>query len=202
MFPRTRAVATALFVTCLMPSLAQATTITLNSDGVVGAMDGKVIGGDPAKEEVMAEFLLWMGTNDEILVSAATPPANYPNACSNALMPCEYRTGDNDYGATDLTFVGKHDYGNSETPNIHHLGDLYLMVKYDGQNAGYILFYLPDWNSNLLPEFPSEIFDAKYRITHYSAFSGTTNVPDGGTTLALLGGALLGLGGLRRRFKA
>ena len=41
MFPQNRAVVTAFLVACLMPSLAQANAITLDSPGIVGAVDGK-----------------------------------------------------------------------------------------------------------------------------------------------------------------
>jgi hypothetical protein len=154
----------------------------------------------------MAEFLLLMTSPDEILVSSATPPANLPISCSDALTPCEYRTGANNYAPADLTFVGKLDGG---SPNIRpeHQGDnIYIMAKYDGPNAGYILFYLPHWNSNpantdnVIPQYAGNIFDNRYSLSNYVAFEGPNNVPDGGTTLALLGGALFGLGALRRRF--
>ena len=188
-----------------MPPVAQASTITLNDPGIVGAVEGKATASNPTNEEVMAEFLLLMAINTTVHVSAATPPANLPISCSNALAPCEYRTGDNNYGPADLTYLGKLD-GGSPNIKLEHQGNVYIMAKYDGQNAGYVLFYLPDWNANpantdnVLPQYAGNIFDNRYALSNYVAFGGPNNVPDGGITLALLGGALAGLGALRRKF--
>ena len=200
----TRAVAAFIFA-CLMPSLAQANTITLNSPGIVGAVEGKVTASNPTNEEILSEFLLSMAINSTIQVSDAAPPANLPIGCNTDLAPCEYKTGSNDYGAADLTFIGKLDGG---SPNIlaqHQGANVYIMAKYDGPNAGYILFHLAHWNANpantdnVLPQYAADIFDGQYALSNYNAFTGPTNVPDGGATLALLGGALLGLGALRRK---
>jgi hypothetical protein len=39
-------------------------------------------------------------------------------------------------------------------------------------------------------------------LSHFSLYKSTTSVPDGGVTLMLLGGALVGLETLRRKFRA
>lgn len=207
MFPRTRAVVTALFVTCMMPSLAHANTITLNDPGIVGAVEGVLTASNPDNVEILAERLLAMAIN-QVILAPAIPGINCDGGNVDQ-TPCEYKTGDNEYASANLTFVGKDDTGSNNITSLLQ-GDVYIMAKYDGPNAGYILFYLPDWNAdpantdNVLPQHPWSIFgtqDGQFAITHYNAYT-VTNVPDGGLTLALLGGALLGLGALRRRFNA
>jgi hypothetical protein len=200
---RILAFATAVAIMGLIPSVAQANTITINSTGIVGIIEGTIQGTDPANEELLAERLLAMGTNQTL--QFASPALN---CGSNQGPTCDYRTGNNDYLTADLTFINKDE---SQSPNVlpSLQGNVYILGKYDGQNAGYILFYLPDWNSdpsntdNVLPVLPATIWgngqDTGLALSHYSAFS-FRNVPDGGATLALLGGALLGLGALRRKF--
>jgi hypothetical protein len=207
MFPLKRAVVIAFLIAGL-PSWAHAGPIDLSSPGIVGIVEGKATASNPATEEIMAEFLLWMGTNSSIVVSAATPPANLSVSCNALLSPCEYKTGGNAYAAGDLTFIGKLDGGSPNILPAHQGDNVYIMAKYDGPNAGYILFHLGDWNDNpantdnVIPQYPGDIFQNKYALSNYNAFRGPNNVPDGGATLALFGGALIGLATLRRRFKA
>ena len=205
MSPIKRAVAM-FVIACVVPSLAQAGPITLNDPGIVGAVEGKITASNPTKEEILAEFLLAMAINSTIKISDATPPANLPHGCSDALKPCEYKTGDNVYGPADLTYVDKNDGGTANI-KLEHQGNVYIMAKYDGQNAGYILFYLPDWNDNpantdnVIPKFPGDIFGNQYAISNYVVFSGPKNVPDGGMTISLLGMAMAGMGLIARRMK-
>jgi hypothetical protein len=194
-----RALVTAFVVVCVTSSFAQANTITLDSNGVVGAVEGKLIAANPGNEELLAERLLAMPINT-IEVASPTPSLE----CVVTLAPCDYMTGDNNYAAANLTYINKDE---SQSPNILQSlqGDVYILAKYDGQNAGYILFYLPDWNAdpvntdNVIPTSGENIF-GKHAISHYSAFRAERTVPDGGTTVALLGGVLLGLGALRRKW--
>jgi hypothetical protein len=74
-----------------------------------------------------------------------------------------------------------------------------VIAKYDGRNAGYVLFYIPTFGTSLPPDSYSvwvNPSDKGYGISGFTAFN---TVPDGGATAALLGLGILGLGMLRRR---
>lgn len=79
----------------------------------------------------------------------------------------------------------------------------YVVAKYDGKNAGYVVWYLGG-EAATLPEYSNSIWQniagEGYRISGYTAYgSGSTSVPDGGATAALLGVGMLGLAAIRRK---
>jgi hypothetical protein len=83
------------------------------------------------------------------------------------------------------------------TINLATGGFTYLLAKYDGPNG-----YSYVWNIQGLAgviTIPGDIF-GRYGISHYSLFGpgGGGGVPDGGTTVMLLGAALGALGMARR----
>lgn len=82
--------------------------------------------------------------------------------------------------------------------NITVTGFSYLLAKYDGPNYGSEVWYVGGLTGTV--SIPTALPAGKYGISHYSLFN-PTSVADGGMTLMLLGGALIGLEGLRRRFR-
>jgi len=92
----------------------------------------------------------------------------------------------------------------------------WVLVKYDGQNAGYVLLPLRN-QASTIPEYPWKLWtenQTQYQISHYTLFDGPTpppgddppdddppNVPEGGVGLGLLGLTLAGMG-LFRKFKS
>ena len=76
----------------------------------------------------------------------------------------------------------------------------FVMAKYDGPNAGYVLFSLAPDDSLLIPRYPADFWTTveAFEISHWVGFNAT--VPEPGTFL-LLGVGLLGIGA-RRRAKA
>ncbi len=77
-------------------------------------------------------------------------------------------------------------------------GYTYLLGKYDAFHAGSYV-----WDVSGLTEvnIPSLGPADKYGLSHYSLYNfKPPTVPDGGATLMLLGGALVGLAALRRKF--
>jgi hypothetical protein len=134
--------------------------------------------------------------------------------------------GTKTYTRLDSTLVGPFDSavtgdtikkdGASKTNNTIDLGlggYTYLVGKYDGtQGGGYVWLItdvsgivtvpgeLPGLVTN--PDGTTSFGTAKFDVSHISVYKSQTSVPDGGMTLMLLGGALLGLESLRRRFRA
>jgi hypothetical protein len=76
---------------------------------------------------------------------------------------------------------------------------LYFFVK-DGSPRPQYLFDISAWDGQEQITF-SGFYPTDGEISHVS-IHGTTAVPDGGMTLMLLGGALIGLEGLRRKLRA
>ena len=77
-------------------------------------------------------------------------------------------------------------------------GFLYLLAKYDGPNGGDEVWNVQGLTG--LMTIPLTGF-GQYGLSHFTLFGGGTQVPDGGTTAALLGAALAGMGFLRRYIK-
>jgi len=92
-------------------------------------------------------------------------------------------------------------------------GFKYLIAAYDGQNAGAVLWDISGLPAGTIIDIPryaqptaggTDLVNGadpqKFGITTWSMFSpGSTSVPDGGTTVVLLGAALSGLGLVRRK---
>jgi hypothetical protein len=173
-------------------SLSQAFGLTISSPNVVGIYDGKMTNASIATEIVAAQKLLDM---------AQSTTFGAFDASTNLYL---YQTSATEYAATltqtnaiqsSTTAVSDYDWG---------------FAKYNGPNAGYVLFYLGGANaSTIIPNYPAPIWTtntSKYALSHVTLFNKTvpTNipvpqVPDSGATVALLGAVLAGLAYFRRR---
>jgi hypothetical protein len=80
------------------------------------------------------------------------------------------------------------------------------LAKYDGPNAGYVL-YVFGGQASVIPEFPWNFWTNQtdqYQISHYTLFSGSVDieprgvVPEGGVGMALFGMVLAGMGLFRK----
>jgi hypothetical protein len=80
--------------------------------------------------------------------------------------------------------------------------ETYLGLTWDGPNGGTLFYYVGGETGSVYfesPYFPKAGAAPKqYGLSHYM-FTGPTTVPDGGATLMLLGGALIGLAALYRK---
>ena len=74
----------------------------------------------------------------------------------------------------------------------------YLFAKYDGPNAGSVVWYV----GNLTGIFTIPQAWKGYGLSGWTLFGGPGTVPDGGTTVMLLGAALGALGMVRRYLKS
>ncbi|HEX7859474.1 MAG TPA: VPDSG-CTERM sorting domain-containing protein [Verrucomicrobiae bacterium] len=110
-----------------------------------------------------------------------------------------YKTSSVDYNGSLLPSAGTR----VDTGNLLSVaaGYDYVVAKYDGKNAGYVVWYLGG-QSATLPEYSNNIWQngagAGYQISGYTAYR-STSVPDGGATAAFLGVGLLGLAAIRRK---
>jgi hypothetical protein len=182
---------------------APAYALSLGDPGVVGAANGSIIGnafGSPAQLTAVAQHLLDMAANAADPTGCALLPQG---------SPC-YRTGSTDYNANlALLTTGAPVTGlNGAAPNV--AGYQYVIAKYDGPNAGYVLFNVAAWalghgGSTIIPGLSDPIWTNTagngYGISGYIGW-GTASAPDSGATLSLLGLALAGIGTFRRFVKA
>ena len=79
-------------------------------------------------------------------------------------------------------------------------GSQYALAKYDGQNAGYVLYFLGG-EATTLPQYSETIWGSgtQWALSHYVAFGGgTTSLSEPGT-LGLMMIGMVGVGALRRR---
>ncbi len=176
---------------------ASADTISLSTSGVVGLNDMNSF-NDNASDDVRlayAQQILNLPANFKTDLSA-DPGIQYPANDSDIVG---YQTGPVDYNALLTVGIKK------DNTNLVDAGWTYALAKYDGQNAGYVLFYLPtygttlpanagfvDWDKTSAAGVPHE-----YGLSGWITFNRTT-VPDGGSMAMLLGMALMGLAGVRR----
>lgn len=177
-------------VALLVASIAINTTVsaaplTLNSPGVVGIYDGKLENASVATEIVAAQKLLDMFAN----------MTDGGDSDSDGISL--YMTSSTEYSGT---LVG------GTKSNTSASGWDYGFAKYDGKNAGYVLYYLGGaLASNIVSEYPANLWTTKpeqYKISHLTVFNKSTKVPDGGTTAALIGVALIGMSFVARRRSA
>jgi len=165
---------------------AQLNALTLNDAGVVGTATGASGAANPTERIFIAQTLLTMGSNETLL--AFGDPAR------------DYATSMTDYNG--IVSSSQEFTGTMIVPN----GWEYALAKYDGINAGYVLFNIAAYGSMTLPEFSYSIWGGnaeQYQISNFLALNTNggdiPGVPDGSSTIALLGLAFGVLGLLRTR---
>jgi hypothetical protein len=158
-------------------------------------------GGQAERDATMTNALLALGLGDQVNNSGI-----YSRSFNNfGSLPA----------ATDTGAVLSGDIAEGVTPVTVNLGTgfQYLVVAYDGPNGGVAVYNVggltgsvdlyryakPLANGNLLgSNIPAQGY---FKMTHWTLLNPTGSVPDGGTTVMLLGAALGALGMTRRFFK-
>jgi hypothetical protein len=167
---------------------AQAMIIPIDytTSGLVGTADN---GGGATS---VANELIW--ANQILALAAGTTELDYMST------GVDYRTHDTDEYTGVLTGGVQHQF--ADDANMVAAGTEYVLGKYDGQNAGYVLFYLGGAASTI-PAYSDDIWTniqgAGYQLSHYTAFGdGTTSLSEPGT-LGLMMIGMMGVGAFRRR---
>jgi hypothetical protein len=182
---------------------SSASALTLDDPGVVGLLEGQTANNATVEAQIGTNILS-LGEDAVVLASFFSSPDAGDINCdggTNDQEPCEYRTGDNVY-ASQILSGGVQQTTDPTVLTPEALASEYILAKYDGPNAGYVLFNVADWladGNTALPATGEGLANwGTQGISHYTYF-GTRTVPDGGITISLLGSALVGLGLLRRR---
>ena len=112
----------------------------------------------------------------------------------------DYFRKDASCGTCPAATGGIKDNSGGNTVDLGTGGFTYLIAKYDGPNGGSEV-----WNvQGLTGEITIPLFGLagqNYGLSHWTLFGGGGGVPDGGTTVMLLGAALGALGTARRFLK-
>jgi len=185
---KTKLIVTLVAVLAFVP-VASADTIDLSKPGVVGLTDMNSF-NDNAEDSTRLAYA------QQILNLPENYKTNpYPAGDSNIVG---YQTGPVNYNALLTVGVKK------DNVNIVDPGWDYVLAKYDGQNAGYVLFYVPTYGTTLPAKAAFADWNKPdgdgYGLSGWITFNRTT-VPDGGSMVMLFGMALMGLAGVRRMLK-
>jgi len=177
--------------TLLMSALSVG-AITINDANVVGT----IVSGEPAS---IANEVDWVNK----LLSLGENVVNTPyggHLLSRSSTP--YSGSVSEVGAFRLNADISKDVPNPAF-TLTVSGYDYVLAKYDGPNGGAVVWYLGG-GTMTLPADSSGLWENTsgkgYGISHWTGF-GPSNVPDGGTTIALLGSALVGIGALNRKLR-
>ena len=196
-------------VACLALTSARADTILnvgLNSPLVVGEVipPDQSPPGQEARDLAMANTLIGLYNSGS---PSAAPYFISGNSFATPL-PAAVTTGD-----IITPFGGINTSGSQAIINIGS-GFRYFIATYDGRNSGAVLWDISGLTAGTIIDIPRYaqpnangtdlVADAaKYQITTWSMFNPEgPSVPDGGTTVLLLGAALSVLGMARRYLKS
>lgn len=166
-----------------------ANALLINDPGVVGSIEAGTQSADVDNVTEWANFLLDLAANRITTTDGNVPPDNTTE---------NYETSSTDYVGTLAGGVRV----NGATPDI--TAYTWVVGKYDGQNAGYVVFNVADYlaaaapGTTTIPEFSYSIWGTSPDQYQLSNITGYGQVPDGGLTAIILGIACLGLHGFRR----
>jgi hypothetical protein len=163
----------------ILVSHSRAYAISLTDPGVLGIIVDAIPFGDAEVVQFVNDFLDLAPASGVTLIGSEVATRN----------------GVTDPGSGQVTSVGA-----SGTSLTTVSGYEYIAAKYDGKNGGAVIYYaggaaldLPADSKGLWQNVAGQ----GYGLSGWKAFNAVS-VPDGGSTVTLLGFAVLGLGALRR----
>ena len=176
-------VAVATFV-CLMSTSGLA--LTINDTGVVGIIENPF--NQNAEVDNVTEWANY-------LLGLVAPDSGFADADGDGSDEY-YMTGPTEYSGT-LTDGLRID---GATPTDLDMYE-YVLGKYDGQNAGWVLFNMAAYGGDSIPEFSDDLWTNRagegYQLSNVTVF-GAAPVPEPGT-IVLMGLGLVGLAGMGRK---
>lgn len=155
--------------------------MTLDTPGIAGTVEAGNQNASEANVTAWANHLLSLGANDTDVFDAD----------GNDTDEETYATGDSDFNG--LLTGGLR--VNGAKPDVGAFE--WVMAKYDGQNAGYVLFHIPTWGSSSIPQYSNDLWLSNpekqegYELSNITGY-GFRSIPDGGATVMMLGAALWG----------
>ena len=164
-----------------------AMALTINDSGVVGTIDAENQNASLTNVTDWANHLLGMDDNASKTIDGNSSPDGVTEI---------YQTSNTNYDGTVSGGIRI----NESTPDVSSYE--WVVAKYNGQNAGYVMFNVND--ATTIPEYSYSIWgndEEQYQlsnITGYGTSDSDLPVPDSGATVALMGIALAGLGFLKR----
>ena len=179
--------------TCVCLMATNGFALSINDAGVVGTIEAGTQDASVDNVTEWANYLLGLDANKSVTEDGNTPLDGADE---------HYETSNTNY---DGTLTGGLRI-NGATPDVS--GYDWVLGKYDGQNAGYVLFNMAAWGGSSIPEFDwasasSTIWGAEegqYQLSNVTVF-GATSVPEPATML-LLGTGLISFAGIaRKKFK-
>ena len=170
-----------------MPSWA----LTIDDAGVVGSIWTGNQNSSTSNEIDWANYLLGMVASDTVTIDGNNPLDGVDE---------EYATSSTDYNGTIIDA-----FQDTSTSLTGWTSYEFVMAKYDGQNAGYILFNVADYfaaSGSSLPQYSFPIWGdaAQYELSHWTGFNAGTVVPEPGM-VGLLAIGLIGVVVARRKMK-
>ena len=167
----------AAFCAALFAFNPSARALTIGDEHEIGFVEFGIPSGDQDRLNYVNHLIgMGLGTEDDALGQHFT------------------RSG-NDFGALAPAVLTGHVNGTSTSINLGAGGTyLYLFAKYDGPNYGSEVWYVGDLSGIItIPDSAGG-----YGLSGWTLFGTAGSVPDGGTTVMLLGTALGALGMARR----
>ena len=161
---------------------AHALTLSIGDQHELGFVDFGIPSGDADRTAYVNHLIgMGLGTADTFMNNSFTRSNNNFGPLSTAVWAAN---------------------GTGTSINLGAVGTYtYLFAKYDGPNFGSEVWYVGDLSGVItIPAFGS---GGQYGLSGWTLFTaGGQGVPDGGTTVMLLGAALSALGMARRYIKS
>ena len=176
------AVLSGAFCAVMLAFSTNASALTIGDNQELGKVFFGIPSGDDARTNYVNHLVgMALGTSDSAFSQSFT-------------------RSNNNFGPLPTAVFGKN--GTSTTIDLGSGLYSYLFAKYDGPNGGVEVWFVGNLSGNVtIPAFGfGPPGTTKYGLSGWTLFSpgGGGNVPDGGTTVMLLGAALGALGTARR----
>jgi hypothetical protein len=179
-----------LLVGCLATALSarlNAVTLGFGNDDpyAVGfVVDGV---GNPTEQASFVNILVGLAANTTDFQTPAGTGEHYTRTDNFAGLPTISATGHLKQDNANTSF----DLGAG--------GYTYLTGKYDAENAGMYVWYVAGLTGIVTMPANSSGFNGNQGLSHSIAYGPGTSVPEGGSTVAMLGAGFILLAGLARR---